>query len=878
MSISQLNSIVGSITPQSNIVINTTKSNENFIAGESITLLSGAHLIADVSLKIGKMELINESFLSNIKYFDGLGRPIQSISIGQSPDGKDIVNHFEYDQFGRSEKSYLPLPSNQSTGNFISNPVSQINSHYQTTYGDTNPYSQQRFDNSPLSRVIESAQPGDDWVLSSSSDSDHTLKLEYGINEDNEVKLFIVENDLLTYSSYYNKGELIKNTSKNENWSTGDGLLNTRDVFTDKSGKRVAEFSYVEHSGTTKKMVTYYVYDNVGNLRFVLPPSLTDTFLNIIYDNYSTSWPLSDFLQEGVTSNSLSFEITSDIITINGSISTGGRLNSLTTKNIATNPNIPDMFLGFIIGATRFDIWQGWIYEVVGEIKIENTNMVVVGNGKGFVSAGINISKVLSNSQIPQEDLNNLAYQYKYDKYNRQIAQKMPGKAWQYTVFDQLDKLILTQDFQLRNLNQWMFTKYDVFGRVVYSGKYTSNLTQEELQEQVDSFIDNSSNKSNIESRAQTTNSIGGISINYSNNAFPNTNILEVTSVNYYDDYNFTDSDKPTILTNVLGQNVTTKTKGLPTASWSKTIGANTWTKSYPFYDHKTQELKVVGKNHLSGSTIVETEVDFTGKVKRVITNHKRESSSTSIQITDRFEYDHVGRLTNQYQQINNQQEERILGYVYNELGELTNKKVGGKSNISNPLQDIEYTRNIRGWLEKVNNPNQSLGNDLFAFEAKYNNPNSGGTPLYTGAITGVNWKSSINNNNLKTYDYQYDKLGRLSNAKFSSNTVSENDWFNVSNLNYDLNGNITSLSRNGWQNSSSYTNMDNLTYKYEGNKLTKVTDAGNNQYGFKDSNTTDAVDYEYDENGNLIRDNHKKMSITYNYLNLPSQITFDSG
>ncbi|NLN32699.1 MAG: hypothetical protein GX159_03775 [Flavobacteriaceae bacterium] len=78
---------------------------------------------------------------------------------------------------------------------------------------------------------------------------------------------------------------------------------------------------------------------------------------------------------------------------------------------------------------------------------------------------------------------------------------------------------------------------------------------------------------------------------------------------------------------------------------------------------------------------------------------------------------------------------------------------------------------------------------------------------------------------------------------------------------------------------------MDNLTYTYQNgnglsNLLVNVADAvttGSNE-GFKDGNTDPNLDdYEYDANGNMIKDRNKGISnITYNYLNLPTQIEFE--
>ena len=77
---------------------------------------------------------------------------------------------------------------------------------------------------------------------------------------------------------------------------------------------------------------------------------------------------------------------------------------------------------------------------------------------------------------------------------------------------------------------------------------------------------------------------------------------------------------------------------------------------------------------------------------------------------------------------------------------------------------------------------------------------------------------------------------------------------------------------------------MNDLTYSYKNgntnsNLLTNVSDAVSNQNtgGFVDGNTTPSLDdYEYDLNGNMIKDRNKGIeSIVYNHLNLPVKVTW---
>ena len=88
----------------------------------------------------------------------------------------------------------------------------------------------------------------------------------------------------------------------------------------------------------------------------------------------------------------------------------------------------------------------------------------------------------------------------------------------------------------------------------------------------------------------------------------------------------------------------------------------------------------------------------------------------------------------------------------------------------------------------------------------------------------------------------------------------------------YDKNGNIKKLQRYG------NALIDNLTYTYNGNQLTKVKDESDNASGFTDGASA-ANEYTYDHNGNLTKDSNKGITnITYNSLSLPSKVTFSDG
>ncbi|GAA4277922.1 RHS repeat domain-containing protein [Aquimarina mytili] len=416
----------------------------------------------------------------------------------------------------------------------------------------------------------------------------------------------------------------------------------------------------------------------------------------------------------------------------------------------------------------------------------------------------------------------------------------------------------MTQDANLKAQGKWLFTKYDAFGRVTYTGVIQNNSERVAMQDSAN----NTTVYTQYETKQSTANAIAGTTIYYSNDAIPQ-GITEIHTINYYDDYTF---DRPGISAPplVLGQTVDVNAKGLPTGSKIRVLGTNQWITTGTFYDQKGRAIYVSSTNdYLNTADIIETKLDFVGKVEKTKTTHTKGSNAAIVTI-DTFEYDHMGRLLTQTQKINDQPEEVIVANTYDELGQLQSKIVGGG------LQNVDYSYNIRGWLKGINDVTQ-LGNDLFGFAIDYN---SGISPLYNGNISRTSWQTA-NDNTKRWYNYEYDALNRIENA------IGNSGNFTVSNISYDKVGNILSLDRQGLINTTTNTfgAMDKLSYHYDsGNKLLSVTDTANKDYGFKEgTNTND--DFEYDANGNMIIDRNKGITgITYNHLNLPEIVAISNS
>ncbi len=704
--------------------------------------------------------------IENITYFDGLGRAKQNIAIRQSPLKNDIVSHLAYDNFGRQNKEYLPYSVTSNSGGIITGDIAAATQdYYKAKYPEdflstdisVNAYSEKEYENSPLNRVFKQAAPGQDWSLGNG----HEIKFDFTTNTVSDaVKSYQVNVILSSLNIYepvltgrtldYDSGELSKVITKDENHDGSDTRLHTTEEFKNKQGQVVLKRGYALTGtpSTVEAHDTYYVYDDYGNLTYVLPPKVT------------------------------------------------------------------------------------------------------ANDGDG----------------VSETELSELCYQYRYDGKQRLVEKKTPGKDWEYIVYDKMNQLSLSQDAKLREDNNWLYIKYDVLGRVVFTGIFNDPLnTREEIQTNMD-----------INSRYEFRTSdltysrdfgVDEVDLYYSFSPHEDDGHEEILTINYYDSYNdVLPVGLNTTITTSYGVLTTTNTKGLPTVSKVKVLKTNDWINTVTYYDDKGRLVYLYSENeYLQTIDIVETKLDFVGKILETTTTHKKTGHDDIVTVSV-FEYDHSGRLLTQKQKINDQSQKEIVANTYDELGHLESKEVGGG------LQKIDFTRNVRGWLKNINEDADN-DNDLFNFSLYYNNPNSG-TALYNGNISQTRWNSLSTNNSENSvsneYSYSYDALNRITSG------IDNTGKYNLKLVEYDKNGNILKLRRNGYHDNGTFLEyMDHLTYTYDnGNRLTDILEEGDHHAGFKDKTNTQTGDYTYDVNGNMTSDKNKGITyIRYNHLNLPEYI-----
>ena len=480
-----------------------------------------------------------------------------------------------------------------------------------------------------------------------------------------------------------------------------------------------------------------------------------------------------------------------------------------------------------------------------------------------------------------RELIGELGYQYKYDSKNRLVEKKLPGKGWEYMVYDRQDRLVGTQDELLRKENKWLFTKYDKFNRVSITGFVWDPGKRVDVQYHIENVLGTST----IE-RSSSGYTQDNIKIYYTTNGFGGNN--HVLTVNYYDDYPSYGTDSSTRNSEVQGHTLAkgNQLKGLPTLSIVRNL--NTWENNQPNFEYnytyyEDKDLRVVKThkiNYLGGYTTVENKLDFRGKPLLVETKHKRKLTDTELKTSENFAYDHFERLKTHTHQINSGAVEVLTQNIYNSIGQLSNKKVG--NTVSSPLQWVKYNYNIRGWLTNINDYDnwEDINNSLFAFQINYDKKTSTfsnqADPLFNGNISQTIWKTANSIEN-RSYDYTYDGLNRLKAAYYSRGNAIK-DAYNE-NLTYDKNGNILTLARTGQTEINNGYSIDNLSYAYKANsnQLLSVTDSRNGAVGFIDGNKT-GDDYDYDDNGNLTKDLNKGITdIKYNHLNLPEEVIWNS-
>lgn len=477
-------------------------------------------------------------------------------------------------------------------------------------------------------------------------------------------------------------------------------------------------------------------------------------------------------------------------------------------------------------GSATENIITYYVYDDCGRLT-----WVVTPKGSDLLSAGSNFS--------PESDFaKQNCYVYFYDEWGRVYEKRFPGREPMCIVYNRGDRPMMIQDGLMREKNQWLTFHYDGTGRITSQRLATDSgltpLTRETLQMSFD------------------TNSYPQL---YSSSA------SQILTQHVYDRYPTTMPaalafeeipDMTCDLTGIEPETLLdTSTTGLPTyekltAITDSSIGGE-YHRAY-YYDYKGREIQRV-------------ECDFEGNILRTTSRYdlignllaQRESYTHdgTTDVLDRtFEYDSRSRMTKETAQFNDG-ELAVVAYTYDDLGQLTGKTYGMGQHAIHETMDY----NMQGWLTEKSS-------ELFEMRLRYHDPEShlSDRASYTGNISSWWWKHRLINNDNdsenRLYAFTYDDLARLVDTDlYLDDSYGASNEFVENGITYDKNSNIITLNRS----SLSSDDMKNYLFSYSGNQRIK--------------DETSNSDYEYDANGNIIRDAVNGLEISYNLFNLPTRL-----
>jgi hypothetical protein len=822
------------------------------------------------------------------QFFDGLGRPLQTIQRQSTPGSSpvDIVTPVIYDPFGRETYKYLPFATtsgNTTDGGLKQDPFTDQKNFYQNVYPSEQPayageqvyYGQTIYEPSPLNRVTQILPPGNSWAGNGKGTT-----LRYFVNEvADSVVVWYIANDTLSNSNsnistnipfpggYYPAGQLYKNVTLDEQnhavveYKDKDGLVILKKV----QNTGVAG----DFSGYTGWLSTYYIYDYKNQLRFVLSPKAT----RIVLGN---GWNIP---ADTTAINELCFRYEYD-----------GRRRMIAKK-------VPGAGWNYMVYDARDRLvytqdanmgghsqWMTTLYDVLnrpvtaGMLTYSGTRSqlqaYVTNNTGNSTTSSVTVAGTGSGSLPQTRDLNT------------------PGQDGDQKALNEID---WDPGFETPDI-------VDFTSEIVTGGS----------------------------TGAPFTNSLTVV-----DNPIPAGSNFVALTMTFYDDYsNSPDKSYATKYNSLLDPGANVHVEAIPAATDEQliqTLGLvtgtrtrvledptdltkGTWLSTASFYDDRARVIQTQSDNYRGGQDTLTSLYNFTGQVLSTYLAHANPQAPVNgnTRIKTAMNYDASDRLLQVYKTINDADStKRLLAqHSFDQLGQLKQKQLG-QTLAGAFLETQDYAYNIRGWLKGINrdytnNDNSHGGNDRwFGMDLSYDW--GFGANQLNGNIAGNKWRSK-GDGKQRAYGFGYDAANRL---LFSDFNQYASDWDKTAGVDfsstmgdgihadsaYDDNGNIKAMKQLAWQLGGSKP-IDDLHYAYSAssNKLQNVIDGQNDPTTtlgdfrtsalspYNNNKTNSAIDYNYDVNGNLIRDLNKDIGsqttdgIIYNHLNLPWRITVRSA
>ena len=362
--------------------------------------------------------------------------------------------------------------------------------------------------------------------------------------------------------------------------------------------------------------------------------------------------------------------------------------------------------------------------------------------------------------------LNEECYRLEYDLLKRLIVKQIPGAAPVYSVYDTRNRVVMTQDGNLRNNSQWLCHLFDGQDRevmtatVTYSGAFSTLQSAVTTQTtpptsnsglQLDLTLPNSTTPSPTTGTFQTLRSItlaagfstpsggpftatiapGGADgeTSFVSNVVVNldpiptgaTN-LQVLTITHYDDYTglpsglsggLVNSNYSTFLVASAGSPdyaqpivASAQTKGLVTWTQALVLGTTSqFISTAKIYNEKGTLVQTQTINITGGLDVTTNQYNFSGKLLYTHLSHQNhDGAGQSYQLATKNTYDALQRLVEVDKNFNNTVYKTISKLTYDAVGHPKTKSLGTDPNNSpNPLETLTYDYNIQGWLIGAN-------------------------------------------------------------------------------------------------------------------------------------------------------------------------------
>jgi RHS repeat-associated protein len=816
----------GAQTAYSNILYFSTFT-EDFLADNRTFVVSNELRQAGITDTAAVAALTVGSKSRSTAYYDGLGRLSQTVWQQRGGVGKDVVQLKEYDAYGREENIYLPYTytatnnrNMSSNGKYKVSGIADQQSFYQNKFPGEIASGKTIYELSPLSRPVINMSAGSSWV-----GSNRGKATSYQLNTAaDQVRIWNITAGVTATpvtNKIYAAGALYKNT------------------YTDEQGMKTVEYKNKDDQTILRKvqladnaslsvghdgwLCTYYVFDDVDNVRCIIPPKAVEAIKTTwvinqdILDGLCFQYQYDDKQRQTVKKNPgtkpvlLVYDHRDRVVfTQDG--------NMLAKKQWYTTlydeMNRPVMTALYNKDITQ-QVLQTSLNSATGNLPLSNvvpgpgTITVAWYDGRSLYQAAESINftdgfysgsnasfeailaptsttiTVTANNPLPglsSADLYPLIYTY-YDDYG--FAGSQPFQPSEMSSLENGDnsispQVVTTPTNILRSAVTGVRTRILGTDQWLTSTRYYNTKAQviQTIEDNISGARDITSKRYDFSGKLLSSN------LHHSNlhsGTIPQTTVLTIFSYDAAD-------------------RVLSIKKKLNGESTGVAITSNTYN------DLGQSAVKIQGNNRN----------------------------------TQKVDYNVLGTIVGLNRQYVNNQEAGFFGY------ELAYDKT------SSAISGVTYTN-----------------------------------PQYTGNIAGATWKGSgdqrkysyvyDNARRLLKADFLTNTAGSWNNSALDF-SVRLGDGQNPA-LAYDANGNILTMKQKGIVGAQVQT-IDSLKYGYTtaSNQLSFVTDGRNNPQSllgdFKEINNNETVDYTYDANGNLSKDANKSIAaIRYNHLNLPDSI-----